>query len=80
MKRETDTQQSFKPIDYLDLGNGLYIENNELKERVDEHLDNDEFVSWEEGWSYVLDSLNKIKEYQEKLIEKEMAYDKKSDK
>lgn len=53
-----------KNIKYLDLGESIYIENNEIKERVNENQI-PHFVSWDEGWRYVLSALDKIKNYDE---------------
>ena len=49
-----------KDIKYIELGKGLYIENNELKERIDETNDDSGFETWDECWGYVIDALKKI--------------------
>lgn len=51
-----------KDIKYIELGKGLYIENNELKERIDETNDDSGFETWDECWGYVIDALKKIKD------------------
>lgn len=53
-----------KHIDYLYLGYGLYIKDDELKEGLcesDESLD--DVLSWEDGWNYVIKTLEKLLPY-----------------
>ena len=53
-----------KDIKYLEISESLYIENNEIKERLNESS-TPQFLSWDDGWQYVLSSLSKIMNYNE---------------
>ena len=53
-----------KDIKYLEISESLYIENNEIKERLNES-GTPQFLSWGDGWQYVLSSLSKIMNYNE---------------
>lgn len=57
-----------KDIKYLELGEGLYIENNELKERIEETIDDVGFETWDECWGYVMETLRKIKDYDDNSV------------
>ena len=49
----------------IDLGNGLIYENGEIKECITEGTSVKEWMSWDEGWQWVLDSLKKLEENQD---------------
>ena len=58
-------KESKKPmVDYLELDNNTYIENDVIKTRINESKDNDE-CSWDELWEVVLKIMGKIRRYDE---------------
>ena len=55
-----------KDIKHLDLGYGLVIENNELKDLLTESDNSlNEMLTWEEGWEYVIQTIKKLKPYED---------------
>lgn len=47
----------------INLGNGCYYENGELHEALDENIQSPkEWMTWDEGWQWVINSLSKIEE------------------
>lgn len=53
MKKHTHTS--------IDLGNGFYFNDGEIKNRVNESTECKEWMTWDEGWKWVI-SLKKIEE------------------
>lgn len=59
-------KESKKPmVDYLELDNNTYIENDVIKTRVSDNDNRQEFVPWDEFWSNIYIRMAKIKEYNE---------------
>ena len=52
-------------VEYLDLDENTYIENDIIKTRISEKEASETFIPWEEFWNKVYDGICKIKEYDE---------------
>ena len=52
-------------VEYLDLDENTYIENDIIKSRISENDAPVKFVPWNEFWNKVYDGICKIKEYDE---------------
>lgn len=44
----------------IDLGNGCLFENGEIKSVLTEEQESEIWMSWDEGWQWVINSLQKI--------------------
>lgn len=51
-----------KNSNLVNLGNGVYFDGMEIHEKLDENSNVKEWMTWEEGWSWVISSLKKIEE------------------
>lgn len=52
-------------VEYLELDENSYIENDIVKSRLNEHIDCEKFISHDELWSRVTDIMLKVREYDE---------------
>lgn len=52
-------------IEYLEIDENTYIENDEIKTIIDEGHTQPKFVSWDEFWDNLYNRIAKIKEYDE---------------
>ena len=46
----------------IDLGHGLIFEDGEVKKVLKESQPSQEWMTWDEGWQWVIGSLKKIKD------------------
>ena len=51
-------------IEYLNLDEFSYIENDIIKSRLNEEETNSNFLSWDEGWERVKMIVRKVMEYE----------------
>ena len=49
-----------KKIVKIDLGNGCLFENGDIKSVLTEEQESEIWMSWDEGWQWVINSLQKI--------------------
>lgn len=55
-----------KPIiEYLELDESTYIEQDIVKSRLDENIDYKNFVTHDELWNRIINNMQKIREYDE---------------
>lgn len=52
-------------IEYLEIDENTYIENDVFKTKITENANSQEFVPWDEFWSTIYNRISKIKEYDE---------------
>lgn len=52
-------------IEYLELDESRYIENDEFKVKLNEN-DAQEYCTWDEMWDMVLADIDKLEEYEHK--------------
>ena len=52
-------------VDYLELDDNIYIENDVIKTRISENNNHPQFVPWDEFWDNIYNRMSKIKEYNE---------------
>ena len=52
-------------VDYLELDDTTYIENDVIKTRISENNNHPQFVPWDEFWDNIYNRMSKIKEYNE---------------
>ncbi|MBR5332345.1 MAG: hypothetical protein IKV32_03465 [Muribaculaceae bacterium] len=65
MKNDMETKNHKKPmIEYLDIDENIYIENDELKMRINESNGND-IGTWDDIWDGILKIIEKVREYDE---------------
>ena len=65
MKNDMETKNHKKPmIEYLDIDENFYIENDELKMRINESNGND-IGTWDDIWDGILKIIEKVREYDE---------------
>ena len=50
-------------IEYLNIDEFSYIENNKIKYRLTEEQMSQQFLTWEEGWKRVRMIIERVKEY-----------------
>lgn len=60
-------------IEYLNLDEFSYIENDIIKYRLNEEQMSDQFLTWEEGWDRVRMIIKRIKEYEDNSTNKHMG-------
>ncbi len=49
----------------IDLGRGCYYEDGEIKSTLSEGRESEIWLTWDEGWQWVISSLEKIADYYE---------------
>lgn len=60
-------------IEYLNIDEFSYIENNKIKYRLSEEQMNQQFLTWEEGWKRVRMIIERVKEYENSSTNKHMG-------
>lgn len=60
-------------IEYLDIDKFSYIENGQIKSKLNEEETNSNFLSWDEGWERVKMIVKKVAEYENNRINKRMG-------
>ena len=53
-------------IEYLEIDENIYVENDVVKYRLNENINHENYISWDELWEGVHDAMSKIKQYDEK--------------
>lgn len=51
-------------VEYLDIDEFSYIENDKIKSKLTEDQVNQNFLSWDEGWNRVKMIIEKIRDYE----------------
>ena len=61
MKKRTN-----KPmIEFLEIDEKTYIENDVIKSRLNENITPADYVSWDDLWESIYDAMSKIRKYDE---------------